>query len=190
MKRKNNQGDITSNIEQSSQHEENENSLKCCETKTKKRKVWKFFRVTLWVLFSIPLLAIIFSSGMLLMDAISSSNNFPGNFQYKPCVERYGLMEPEIQKGDLIFVEKVEISELAVGDVIAYHLDGNDSIGRIVSMTSKGLIVKTDMDTAEYELYISNECVQGKWYGVRIPIIGWVILFIQDSWWVRENENN
>lgn len=184
MKEKINQNDMTSNLEQSSQHGENDNSSKCGEAKAKKRKVWKVFRIILWVLLSIPLLAIVFSSGVLLVEAISSSNSIPGNFQHKPCVERYGLMEPEMQKGDLIFVEKVEISELAEGDVIAYHLEGNDSVGRIISMTPTGLTVKADRDPAGYELYISNECVRGKWYGVRIPIIGWVILFIQDSWWV------
>ncbi len=184
MKEKNNLNDLTSDLGQPSKHKQDENISKSDETKIKKRNTWKVFRIILWSLLSIPLLVIVFCSGVLIMDAMSSSNNIAGNFQYKPCVERYGLMEPAMQKGDLLFFEKTEISELEVGDVIAYHLDGNDSVGRIISIDSAGLTVKTDKEPACNEVYVPNECVQGKWYGFRIPIIGWVVLFIQDSWWV------
>lgn len=108
----------------------------------------------------------------------------PGNFEYKPCVERYGMMEPEIQKGDLIIVEKTDFSELEEGDVIAYYLDGNNSIGRIVSKSTTGISVKADNDEAYNEIFVPSANIQGKWYGFRVANVGWIILFVQDSWWI------
>lgn len=100
-----NENDLSSNVEQTPQQDLKNN-------KTKKSKVWKVFRILFRILLVIPILIILFSCSVLVVEAISTPNGMPGNFEYKPCVERYGMMEPEIQKGDLIIVEKTDFSEL------------------------------------------------------------------------------
>ncbi len=184
MEKHTNKNDLSLKLEQAPQHDLNNNNLECNESKTKKRKSKKIFRVCFWTILAIPILVILFCCSVLVVEAISSPNGIPGNFEYKPCVERYGLMEPEIRKGDLIIVKKIDFSDLIEEEVIAYHLDGNDSIGRIISKSSDGVIVIADNDEACNEVFVPSENIQGKWYGFRIPIIGWIIMFIQDSWWV------
>ncbi len=176
------QNDTQSNLKQTLN--QNDDNSKHEEKKPKKHKMKKIFRVLLWILLLVPAIIVILSSSIVVFEAMGNSNSIPGNFQYKPCVERYGLMEPVMQKGDLIIVEKTDPSELEVGDVIVYRLDGNDTVGRIKSMNSSGVNVVADNDAENYGVFVPNDYIQGKWYGFRIPIVGWIVLFIQNSWWV------
>ncbi len=184
MKNHDNQNDVPSNLKQSTQQNKNDDSQDKAEKKPKKHRIRKFFRVLFVILMSILSIVVILCSSIVVLEAMSDPNSMPGSFDYKPCVERYGLMEPVMQKGDLIFVKKTDPSELEVGDIVAFHIDGNDSIGRIVSLSSSGLNVKADQDGLVYGVFVPNDCIQGKWYGFRIPVLGWIVLFIQNSWWV------
>ncbi len=178
--------DLSSNLEQTSQNGLKENNPDCSKPKEKKKKrrLLKVIHVFLWVFFLIPMIIVVLSGSVLVIEAATSPNDIPGNFRYKPCVERYGLMEPTLQKGDLIIVERTDFSELEEGDIIAYHLDGQDSIGRIISIAHSGLNVKADNDESTGEVFVPTDCIQGKYYGFRIPFLGWIVLFIQNSWWV------
>lgn len=184
MKKHTNNNDVSLNLEQTSQQNLNNSNSKDIDNKPKKKIVWKIFRIFFKTILLIHVLIVVFSCTILVVETMASSNSFPVNLEYMPCVERYGLMEPEIQKGDLIIIKKTDTSELNEGDVIAYYLDGNDSIGRIISISSSGLNIKADRDEMCNEIFIPLENIQGKWNGVRIPIVGWIILFVQNSWWI------
>lgn len=184
MKKHNNDNNASLNLEQSPNQDAQNNGDVPSKTEPKKRKVWKVLCVFMWIILMIPILIVTFSGVVVVMEAMSSPNNIPGNFEYKPCVERYGFMEPDIQKGDFIIVQKTDVSELEVGDVVAYHFDDNDSIGRIIYISQSGLTVKADSDAACNEIFVPNDNIQGKWYGFRIPFLGWIVLFVQESWWL------
>lgn len=184
MEKHTNKNNASLSLEQSSSQNAKNSDTVPLKNKPKQRKVWKVLRVFMWILLMIPILIVTFSGVVVVMEAMSSPNDIPGNFEYKPCVERYGLMEPDIQKGDLIIVQKTDVSTLEVGDVVAYHLDDTDSIGRIIYISQSGLTVKADSDSAGTEIFVPNGNIQGKWYGFRIPVLGWIVLFIQESWWL------
>lgn len=64
-----------------------------------------------------------------------------GNFKYKALVIATGSMEPKINIGDVVIVEKMEdeeINSLKVNDVIAYQSDDAIICHRIVSIVNDG----------------------------------------------------
>ena len=136
-------------------------------------------------IFLISLLSIILIFNIYIMiQAKSSPNKVPSIFGYKPFVVMSGSMEPKINKGDLIFVKKVDTNTLNVGDVIAFrNSDNTVTTHRIKNiMESKNRVcyeTKGDNNNTSDEDITCDNLVEGK-YVSKIAKIGNFIIFVQE----------
>ena len=73
---------------------------------------------------------------------------FFGLLPVSPIAVATGSMEPSVSVGDAVVVCRTNPERLQVGDVIAYRLDGQTVIHRIVRMqqTGEGTILQTQGD--------------------------------------------
>lgn len=73
---------------------------------------------------------------------------FFGLLPVAPIAVATGSMEPEISAGDAVVICRTDPQRLQVGDVIAYQLDGQTVIHRIVQLqpTESGPVLQTQGD--------------------------------------------
>jgi signal peptidase I len=87
-------------------------------------------------------------------------------------------------KGDILFIRKVNPEKLKVGDIIVFNAEQrNPIIHRIVSLNpvqTKGDNWKTNPKQIEFEKDISQQQIMGKATLIRIPFFGWVKLAFFD----------
>ncbi len=99
-----------------------------------------------------------------------------GIFPVFPSVIVSNSMNPIIEKGDLIFIDRISFDDLEIGDIIQYQLEDIQVVHRIVRLESdegiKYLITKGDNNNAEDVNPVGQEQVKGKYIG-KIPYIGW-----------------
>ena len=148
--------------------------------KSKKEIVFKSLKIFLISLLSIILLFNIY----IMIQAKSSPNKVPSVFGYKPFVVLSGSMEKTINKGDLIFVKKVDTDNLKVGDIIAFrNADNTVTTHRIseIVKSSKKTCFRTKGDNnndVDQEVTCSN-LVEGK-YVSKIAKLGSLVIFVQE----------
>lgn len=97
------------------------------------------------------------------------------------CVVRSGSMIPTLQVGDLIIVNPFD-HNVKEGDVIVYIRPGANYlvIHRVHKIYNDGKIMtKGDHNCCPDPYYISNKDIIGKWTGVKVPLIGYFILFLR-----------
>ena len=96
------------------------------------------------------------------------------------CVVRSGSMVPTLQVGDLIIVNPFD-HNLEKGDVIVYERPnaGYLVIHRIYEINDKGILTKGDHNCCPDPYLISEENVIGKWTGIKLPYVGYFILFLR-----------
>ena len=148
--------------------------------KSKKEIFFKSLKIFLVSILSIILLFNIY----IMIQAKSSPNKVPSIFGYKPFVVLSGSMEKTINKGDLIFVKKINTSKLKVGDIIAFRNNDNTvtthRIKEILKSSNK-ICFKTKGDNnndVDQEITCSN-LVEGK-YVSKIAKIGSLVIFVQE----------
>ena len=94
-----------------------------------------------------------------------------------------GDREGHLEIGDLIFVQKVEASELKEGDVISFVVKSSVTTHRIVKITEtdgeRQFITKGDANNAEDQEPVSEDQLVGR-YLWRIPKIGNFALFLRE----------
>lgn len=96
-----------------------------------------------------------------------------------------GMADDHIEAGDLVFIGKVDVDTLEVGDVIAYMEQGSTTIvtHRIVDLlegdSGTEYITKGDANNAEDSLPVTKEQVIGI-FKFRIPKLGDFALFLQE----------
>ena len=73
---------------------------------------------------------------------------FFGLLPVSPLAVATGSMEPSVSVGDAVVVCRTDSDRLQVGDVIAYRLDGQTVVHRIVQMqqTGEGTVLQTQGD--------------------------------------------
>ena len=148
--------------------------------KSKKEIVFKSLKIFLISLLSIILLFNIY----IMIQSKSSPNKVPSVFGYKPFVVLSGSMEKTINKGDLIFVKKVDTDNLKVGDIIAFrNADNTVTTHRIseIVKSSKKTCFRTKGDNnndVDQEVTCSN-LVEGK-YVSKIAKLGSLVIFVQE----------
>ena len=73
---------------------------------------------------------------------------FFGLLPVSPLAVATGSMEPSVSVGDAVVVCRTDPDRLQVGDVIAYRLDGQTVVHRIVQMqqTGEGTVLQTQGD--------------------------------------------
>ena len=147
---------------------------------SKKESIFKGLKIFLVSILSIILLFNIY----IMIQAKSSPNKVPSIFGYKPFVVLSGSMEKTINKGDLIFVKKVDAKSLKQKDIIAFrNADNTVTTHRIVEVikSANKTCYKTKGDNnndIDQEITCSN-LVEGK-YVSKIAKLGSVIIFVQE----------
>ena len=96
------------------------------------------------------------------------------------CVVRSGSMRPVLAPGDLIIVNPLD-KDIKVGDVIVYKRPNGNYlvIHRVYKIAENEIWTKGDHNCCPDPYRIDKEDIIGKWIGIKIPYIGYFILFLR-----------
>jgi signal peptidase len=96
-------------------------------------------------------------------------------------------MYPTFITGDIIIVQKVNPSDLRVGDVIVFNRPYSDTpvVHRIIQIVNEGnsleFKVKGDFNPIPDFYLVKESDILGKWTGYKIQLVGIVILLAQTT---------
>ena len=112
----------------------------------KKKNTKKIYR---YITFPILIICIIFTIDVFFQKFILRKSNV-SILGYSPLIVMTGSMEPEIKKGDIIFVKSISQENLKNGDIITYYIpEGEKTIThRIIDISEKNgkIFYKTQGD--------------------------------------------
>lgn len=104
-------------------------------------------------------------------------------------IVKSGSMEPVLERGDIILIEKVDpkniVADPVKGDIIVFYKPGTDIliVHRAIQRTSNGFITKGDANNFPDAFSpISPEYIVGRWTGIKIPSwtgLGLLLLFLK-----------
>jgi signal peptidase len=125
----------------------------------------------------------------LIVKSLANEDEIPDVFGYFPLVVLSDSMIPTLQSGDLVIYQKMNLSNMTVGDVVAFY-DPSSSNGdsivthRIVEIVKNSgqneYKTKGDANNTNDSSLIANENIVGI-YKFRIPKIGNAVLFMQTT---------
>ena len=99
-----------------------------------------------------------------------------GTFKIKPSVIITASMKPDINPGDIVIIEKVDINNIKVGDIIQYQIDDYSIVHRVVNVFNDGIsisfITKGDNNKNIDRKPIKEDQVMGR-VKYRIPLLGY-----------------
>jgi signal peptidase len=96
-------------------------------------------------------------------------------------------MYPTFITGDIIIVQKVNPSDLRVGDIIVFNRPYSDTpvVHRIIQIVNEGnsleFKVKGDFNPIPDFYLVKESDILGKWTGYKIQLVGIVILLAQTT---------
>lgn len=107
-----------------------------------------------------------------------------GYFKYFAVAVATGSMKPNINKGDVVVIEKLqEYDELEIGDVIAYKYNDRIIIHRVVNMVKDNsryyFYTKGDNNNSEDNYAVYEEKIIGK-VNFRLPFIGYPTVWFNE----------
>lgn len=134
-------------------------------------------------------LVIIAATIVTIITLTSNEDGIPNIMGYSPFSIQTNSMYPELKKGQLIIVKKVDIDTLKVNDIISFYdtIDGENVIitHRIVNISDNGVKLFTtrgDNNLVDDDLILTDVDIIGKYTGIKIPVIGAVIDFFKSKW--------
>ncbi len=150
---------------------------------TKTAKVLNIVAIVL----SVILLPILVFNCILLVKGMVNEEEVPSIGKYTPLIVESDSMEDTIMTGDLIFIKKVEVTELEVGDVITFYNplgDGTSLVThRIIEVVGEGenlaFLTQGDNNDIDDKDPIHSSKVIGVWTEKRIPLLGSIMMFMQ-----------
>ena len=132
------------------------------------KKVWNI--ITTIVVILVILLACIFF--------------VPRLFGITPMAELSGSMEPTYHVGGLVFVQKVDPSDVEVGDSITFTI-GNDTVvtHRVIEVNKEEQSFKTKGDANDNEDggSVAFNNVKGRALGFTIPYLGFLAVYLNST---------
>lgn len=144
------------------------------------RTVIRIFEIAISA-FLLPILTV---NLILLVKSYTAPEEVPGIFGVSPMVVVTDSMSPTINGGDMIFCKKKGMSEISVGDIIAFFdPESNREIvvtHRVIAVLEDegGLyfITKGDANNAEDSAKVRENHLVGV-YQMTVPIIGKIVMF-------------
>ena len=123
---------------------------------------------------SLKVLAVIAAiSGIGLLYA-----HISGLMIWEPLVIVSGSMEPTLNRGDVVILEKAQSSDIGVGDIIAYRIGDAIVTHRVIDVLEDGTLKTKGDANAEPDAYaVSVEQIVGK-VKYRIPALGWIVILV------------
>ena len=150
---------------------------------TKTAKVLNIVAIVL----SVILLPILVFNCILLVKGMVNDKEVPSIGKYTPLIVESDSMEDTIMTGDLIFIKKVDVTELDVGDVITFYNplgDGTSLVThRIIEVVGEGenlaFLTQGDNNDIDDKDPIHSSKVIGVWTEKRVPLLGSIMMFMQ-----------
>ena len=105
------------------------------------------------------------------------------NTEYPMAAITSGSMWPELQKGDLVFIQGIDPRTLQVDDIVVYTNRKNAfTIHRVVELKEDSLVTKGDAnnvndDPVQYEDIVGKLYTIGDW-NARIPKLGLISISV------------
>lgn len=123
---------------------------------------------------SLAVLAVVAAVASLgLLYAYSS-----GLMIWEPLVIVTGSMEPTLNRGDVVILESAQLSDIVVGDIIAYSIGDVTVTHRVIDVLEDGTLKTRGDANAEPDTYtVSAEQIVGK-VKYRIPALGWIVILV------------
>ncbi len=144
-----------------------------------KNSAKRFMERGVRILWKTLLCMVILSCIVLIAESVLWSSQIPGNFVFKPGVEKNHAMEPTVKRGDFIILVRVNDTLLQEGAVVSYQFEQQFVLGRIVATENGAYWIKGDADAKDTAKLVQKEEIRGVWNGFRIPILGYPILWVQ-----------
>lgn len=143
----------------------------------KKKKIIYVITLILKIFLTIIIVPILLVNCILILKALIEPNKTPDILGFKSFVVVSGSMEPEINVGDLIIVNKNRKPN--IGDVITYK-DGEIITHRVVNTTQDNkYITKGDNNESLDNTVINEESFEGT-YVCKIPAGGKFLIYLQN----------
>lgn len=142
----------------------------------------KLFKA-LEIIFIIIILLLLVLYAYIMINSKKYPNKIPDIFGYKPLIVLSGSMEPEINKGDLIFAKEISHNLLKEGDIIAYRTNDDKIVTHRINKINiknnkKIYITKGDNNNTVDNIYLIDNDIEGI-YISKIPKLGNVLMFIR-----------
>lgn len=107
-------------------------------------------------------------------------------FGYKPIIMQTDVMEPSINKYDLILIKKADFNNLKVGSIVYYDSsEHSKSLEKITRKTDEGFRTKNEINARESLQVLTEDefiglaiCLFNTSYIINNPIISGVILVL------------
>ncbi|SHH98973.1 signal peptidase, endoplasmic reticulum-type [Clostridium collagenovorans DSM 3089] len=120
---------------------------------------------------------------LIVMIAIAALLLVPKIFGYDTYAVLSGSMEPKFHVGSMVFVKKVQPSEIQVGDPISFFLSGqggNVATHRVVEVESEKeyFITKGDANNSNDTEPVKFNSLIGK-VMFNVPLLGYLTIYIK-----------
>lgn len=138
------------------------------------RKIGFACRIVLLVLLAL----LVLFSVILIVQSVVSGDRMSGLL--RPSVEQDVFMSPTVKRGDFLLLRSVK-GGIKINDVVSYRTESGFALGRVLSVDEKSLTVKGDAEADAFSVTIAKENVRGIWNGFRIPLIGYLIIWVQTA---------
>ena len=129
------------------------------------------------------LVIILYNIVLLYMSYIDKFDT-PSFYIYKAYLISTESMEPEIKKGDVIIIKKVDEEQLRVNDIITFKTDEEVITHRIVQINDDGMektyVTKGDNNNVEDPEVLTYEEIEGKQI-IKIPGLGKIIAGLKNG---------
>lgn len=107
-----------------------------------------------------------------------------GYFNYYAVAIASGSMAPNINKGDVVVIEKIDrYDNLKVGDVLAYNYDGKIIVHRIINIIEEDgkyyFYTKGDNNNSQDDFVIYEDMIVGI-VNIRLPFIGYPTVWFNE----------
>ncbi len=127
---------------------------------------------------------------MIVQSLVNDEDEVPGIFGVSPMIVLTESMEPTINAGDIILIQKIDAAEVAIDDVICFF----DPAGNgTKTVTHRVKDIRTNATTGLIEFqtwgdnnngsvdkdWASEELLIGRWTGTGIPLVGHIAMFMQ-----------
>ncbi|MGB9631438.1 MAG: signal peptidase I [Candidatus Methanodesulfokora sp.] len=131
-------------------------------------------------------MAYIILAALLLLVIVDFGLSMVFGVKYPLAVVMSGSMEPTLEPGDLILVQKVDPASLKVGDIIVFEVPWSNTpiVHRVIAIDNGKIFTKGDNNLYPDPSYRTSGDVYGKVIEIsghpfRIPIVGYILAFTQ-----------
>ena len=104
----------------------------------------------------------------------------------RPHVELSDSMRPALRAGDVLWLDEIRARDARVGDVVAFRHRGRLVLHRLRRVRPAGgrlaFVTRGDANSAGERVTVARDAPVGRYTGVRVPVVGRVLLRVKSPW--------